>query len=91
MAIPARPPTTPPTTELVVGSRPPPPDEPDSVEVLVGRTVRVAPAPPTPTPAAPVPSPLPKTVMVGTSVVEVRRVDDESDVVVMLNEKLVLE
>lgn len=71
-AIPAKPPTIPPTIELVVGSRGPP-GELEAVEVLVGRTVSVAPG----APAAPGASPLPRTVTTGTSVVEVRSVEDK--------------
>lgn len=70
---------------------PPPPEEFESVEVLVGKEVSVAPAPPKPAPMS-LPSPVPKTVAVGTSVVEVRSdKDDCEEVVEKPNAKLVFE
>jgi hypothetical protein len=66
-AIPATPPTIPPITDVVVGSRPPEP-EGELVEVLVGAAPSVAPAP---DPPARVPSALPAAEKPAASVVEV--------------------
>jgi hypothetical protein len=85
IAIPATPPTIPPMTEEVVGSRAPDVGL-ELVDVLVGAGLAVAPAP-APTPA--VPSATPSIETVGTSVLQVR--PDEELEVKKLNEELVFE